>query len=315
LVVSVVAFFNLAFEVLNKKFPDVLNATYQYGYSSYQFDNARTYLAMLIIMFPAFLVLAYFWKRKQKRGIGEYDEVIRKWLSYVIIFLSILIAIIDLIILVRYFVSGEITIRFILKVLIALVGAKLVLLYFIPEVWNIKWKKFLKISGTYFSMAIVLALIIWSFCIIGSPVTQRKLQLDEKRLGDLQNLQYQIINFWQQKQKLPKDIKELANPMSGYSLPVDPEFQKGKVYEYNIKNEKKLTFELCADFSLPIPKGWQENQNYYKGGVMPMATTDVAVSSYPYTGGVNESWSHEVGRTCFERTIDKDIYPPNPKPL
>ena len=42
---------------------------------------------------------------------------------------------------------------------------------------------------------------------------------------------------------------------------------------------------------------------------------DVATSSYPYPGGVNESWDHQAGRTCFERTIDKDIYPPYPKPL
>ena len=32
LIVSVTAFFNLAFEILNKKFTDVLNDAYQYGY-------------------------------------------------------------------------------------------------------------------------------------------------------------------------------------------------------------------------------------------------------------------------------------------
>ena len=36
----------------------------------------------------------------------------------------------------------------------------------------------------------------------------------------------------------------------------------------------------------------------------------------PYGGaGTNESWDHSEGRTCFSRTIDKDIYPPYPKAL
>lgn len=323
LITSVSSFLNLAFEILNKKFPDVLNATYQYGYASSQFEAARTSLAMLIIMFPTFLVLAYFWKKKEKKGLGQYDEVMRKWLSYIVIFLSILIVVVDLIILVKYFVSGEITIRFILKVLIAIIGAKIILCYFVPEVWNIKWKKFLKITATYFSMAIVLALIVWSFCVIGSPFKQRQLQLDDRRVQDLQNIQWQVINYWQQKEKLPAGINDLKDPLSGYSLPVDPEFEKGKNYEYALKDKKGLKFELCATFSLPMPKGWQEYQNYYGGGIMPMAKEDVAVSDvatsaiypYPYPSGVNDSWDHQVGRTCFVRTIDKDLYPPYPKVL
>jgi hypothetical protein len=229
--------------------------------------------------------------------------------------------VIDLIILVRYFVSGEITIRFILKVIIALAGAKMVLYYFIPEVWNTKWKKFFKITATYFSMAMVLALIIWSFFVIGSPFKQRQLQLDDRRIQDLQSIQWQIINYWQQKEKLPASINDLKDPLSGYSLPVDPEFEKGKNYEYSLIDKNKLTFELCADFSLPMPKGWQEYQNYNGGIIAPMVATDVAVSDvatnavYPYPSGTNDSWDHQTGRTCFERTIDKDIYPPYPKIL
>ena len=65
-----------------------------------------------------------------------------------------------------------------------------------------------------------------------------------------------------------------------------------------------------------MPKGWRE---YNDGRVYPMMAyegKDTAVSSYPYPGGgMNESWDHEAGRVCFERTIDKDLYPPYPKPL
>ena len=143
---------------------------------------------------------------------------------------------------------------------------------------------------------------------------QRLLRLDDRRVSDLQNIQYQVINFWQQKEKLPANLSELSNPLSGYSLPVEPEFEEGKKYEYIVKGP--LTFELCATFSLPMPKGWREYGG--GGGVMPMIgyERDAYTTSYPYPGtGANESWDHQEGRTCFSRTIDKDLYPPYPKPL
>jgi hypothetical protein len=142
---------------------------------------------------------------------------------------------------------------------------------------------------------------------MGSPKSQRLLRLDDRRVQDLQSIQYQVINYWQQKEKLPEKLSDLANPLTGYSLPVDPEFEKGLTYEYIAKD--KTSFELCATFALPITKGWRESSG---GVVMPMySEKDVAVSSYPYPGGgANESWSHETGRTCFARTIDPEIYPP-----
>lgn len=316
LITSVVSFLNLVFSTLDKKFPDVLNSTYQYGYSTYDFEAIRTALATLIIFFPVFIVVSYFWKKFIKKGIGHLDEIFRKWILYIILFISSVVIVIDLVMLVKYFISGEITNRFIYKVLSALIVAVLVGFYYLIELRNKENRK-IKLGFIFGGVGIVLAIasICYSFSIMGSPQKQRLLRLDDKRITDLQNIQGQIINFWQQKEKLPKDLAELANPISGYSLPVEPEFEKGKKYEY-IKKDK-LKFELCAEFSLPMPKGWQEYQNYYKGGVMPMSETDnVSVSSYPYWGGgANESWDHQTGRTCFERTIDKDLYPPYPKVL
>ena len=327
LITSVVSFLNLVFSTLDKRFPDVSNATYQYGYNTYNYETMRIALATLIIFFPIFLIVFHFWKKFTKKEIGHIDQVLKKWLVYVVLFLSTLVVLIDLVTLVKYFVSGEITIRFVYKVLATFVTAVIIGKYFyISEFWSAEKKLFKKINikklntiiNPIAGSVLVILAVIWSFSVMGSPMKQRMLRLDDKRVSDLQSIQYQVINYWQQKEKLPVRLVDLANPISGYSLPVDPEFEKGKVYEYNLKDEKNLTFELCADFSLPMPKGWQESQNYYKvtGSAVPMeTTTDVAVSSYPYAGGVGESWDHQTGRTCFERTIDKDLYPPFPKVL
>ena len=305
LITSVVSFLNLVFETLNKRFPDVLNSSYQYGYSTYEYESIRMALSTLIIFFPIFIIVSYFWRRFGKE-LGHIDEIFKKWVMYIILFLSSLIIVIDLVTLVRYFISGEITYRFILKVVTVLVVAILIGFYYVFLLREKEDSKS-KIGLTFglIGIILVIASISYSFMIIGSPMTQRSLRLDDRRVNDLQSIQYQVINYWQQKEKLPENLAELANPISGYSIPVEPEFEKGRTYEDTVKS--KLTFELCATFSLPIQKGWRE---YSNGGVIPMYEKDMANVSYPYPGGgVNESWDHQEGRTCFERTIDEDIYP------
>lgn len=316
LITSVSSFLVLLFEVLNKKFPDVLNSVYQYGYNSYNFEAIRGSLATLIIFFPIFIFLSYLWIKESREDIGSINITVRKWMIYLILFLASLVIIIDLVTLVRYFVSGEITVRFIYKVLGTLVVAGLVDFYYSLKMKNRNFnnKKYQKIGLLcgLVSTAFVLGLIVFSFCIMGSPTKQRSWRLDERRINDLQNIQYQVINYWQQKEKLPESLADLKDPLAGYSLPVEPEFEKGRSYEYAKKGE--LSFELCATFTAEMPKGWQEN-NYGKGIPMPMYNEigrDVAVSSpemYPY-GGMNESWDHGKGYTCFNRTIDPDLYPP-----
>lgn len=311
LITSVVAFLNLTFETLNKKFPDALNAYYQYGYSTYEYETIRMALATLIIFFPAYLIISYFWKRYTKGEMGIIDIVIRKWMIYIILFLSVAVFMGDLVALIRYFLSGEITTRFVWKVIVTLLTTLLVGKYYIFDLlenkvfgWNIKK------SGLIFSiisLVFVIVAISFSFMIMGSPKTQRAYRLDDRRVSDLQNIQYQVINYWQQKEKLPAVLEDLSNPLTGYSLPVDPEFEKGRAYEYKAIDD--LSFELCAEFSLPMPKGWVENSY---GGVEPFYSVgkDISVAYPAYPGGVNESWDHEEGLTCFKRTIDKDIYPP-----
>lgn len=310
LITSVVSFLNLIFSTLDKKYPDILNSVYQYGYLSYDFESIRTSLATLIIFFPVFIAISYFWIKFSKNEMGHIDEIIKKWTIYIILFLSTIVVVVDLVTLIRYFISGEITSRFILKIVAALFVALIVGSYYVTLLRAKKdlGKKMGIILGFIGFLLVVFSIYV-SFSIMGSPKTQRMLRLDERRISDLQNIQYQIINYWQQKEKLPVDLKSLSNPLTGYSLPVPPEFEKGEIYEYKVNGS--LKFELCATFSLPIQKGWRDTSGSYSG-IMPIEKITSDIVSYP-VGGTNESWKHDTGRVCFERIIDKDIYPPFPK--
>lgn len=311
LIVSVVSVALLFSETLKKVMPDVLNAYYAYDYS-YTYESMRVALATLIIAFPIYLILSYFWTKVRKKEIFGWDTIILKWLIYFILFLAVIFFAIDFASLVKSFVAGELTARFALKVLATvLVTGSAWIYYFsiLKDFERDKNKKILQKSFFVFFTILVLGVIIFAFRVMGSPSTQRALKLDSRRVSDLQSIQWQVIDYWQQKSVMPEKLSDLEDPLRDSNLPLDPEFQKGKVYEYNPK--EGLTFELCAEFSAPATKSLVEG-----GYAMPIATKDVkymALDSVTYREGMTGSWDHGEGRVCFERTIDPDIYKPYEK--
>ena len=111
-------------------------------------------------------------------------------------------------------------------------------------------------------------------------------------LHDLDNIQWQIIEYWRRKEKLPETLDELTNEISGYQAPIDP--QTGLPYWY-IKKEEN-SFELCAEFNL----GRDERDSSTRARIpKPLGSREL-----------DWNWEHTAGRTCFERTIDKELYPP-----
>ncbi len=152
----------------------------------------------------------------------------------------------------------------------------------------------------YTIILIVAASIIAGFFVLGTPKEERMRRFDETRVSNLQDIQWQVINYWQAKSELPKDLSQLINQTQGVRPPVDPE--TGAAYEYKILDAKKLTFELCADFkTLSSDKvdSTTKPRSVYEAEPYPPP---------PIVGDINWNWQHGVGRTCFERTIDPDLY-------
>lgn len=143
----------------------------------------------------------------------------------------------------------------------------------------------------YIIIGIVAVAIIAGFFIVGSPLDARLRAFDERKVQDLQNIQWQIVNFYQNKARLPQTLAELTDSISGFVAPKDP--QTGMNYTYTTQGT--LTFSLCATF------------NKASEGIHP-----IIYSTYP-AGSISENWEHGEGNVCFERTIDPDFYPVHPK--
>jgi hypothetical protein len=310
LLVSSISLVNLLFASLDKLFPDILAGAYQYGYMVQDFETIRTSLSVLIIFFPTFLILSYSLHKISHKQISLYNAILRKWSLYAILFLSVLACVIDLAVLVRYFVSGEITIRFILKVIIVLCVSSISFYFYFKQLKGSSTKTHTYVLLCIASIFVMVAIAI-GFFVMGSPAQQRKLQLDQRRIDDLANIQNQVLEFWRQKSRLPERIEELVDPLNQQqNLPRDPEFNRGASYEY--KKIGELQFELCATFALPIPQGIRrsnkEDVSYSSSDKPIMAEAPVFESMFG--GQTNESWDHQAGRTCFARIIDPELYPP-----
>ncbi len=128
------------------------------------------------------------------------------------------------------------------------------------------------------------------------------MRFDATKTEHLQSIQWQIINYWQQKKAVPAALADLNDPISGFMVPADP--QTGASYEF--KKTGTMTFELCANFNRESRVNQSNQMAYPERGVDMI---DIS-QTYPTKIGMEQTnWQHGVGRVCFPRTIDPQLYP------
>lgn len=285
LYLSAVGFGMVLFALIDRWFPDPLS--YPMGANA---GPLRWALSALVIVFPVYVWISWVNARSALYTPSLRFLSIRRWLYHFTVFAASVVIIGDLVALVYNFLNGDLTGRFLLKILAVFSIAAAVFAYYL---WNIRrqtpasadpkmrWLVF----GT---VAIVVASAVSGFVVAGSPFAERMRRFDDRRVGDLQTIQWQVINYWQRKDLLPDTVDQLQDDISGFIPPREPE--TGAAYEYRALGN--LQFELCAVFS-----------------------TDGRINGDPRVPGIAfpgpkipESWAHGTGRVCFERTIDPDLY-------
>lgn len=290
LYVSAVSLIMLWFEYINRLVPSALDA-YVDPYSG----AIRWSMALLIIIFPLFIVLTRMVNQGVRRSPEKKDIWIRRWLIYLTLFVAGATVAIDLVALVNTFLGGEITARFVGKVVVVLIVALVVFGYYLLSIrgyWNTREGKS-KLVG-WIAGIIILGSIIAGFAIIGSPVAQRNLRLDQERVYDLQAIQREVVAYWQDTGTVPEALDVLADPLRGFTVPLDPMTEEP--YGYSVTGT--LSFELCGTFAREVT----------------LAEAKQAPRTYYDEFGFDVNWSHGVGEVCFERTIDPERFPRTSKP-
>ncbi|HBL39297.1 TPA: hypothetical protein DDZ10_01350 [Candidatus Uhrbacteria bacterium] len=261
---SMIALITVLFQLVDKVFPDQLE------YFGNADDPLRWGLSGVIVSFPVFVGIMIFFRRKEMKRPN--------FPIYFTLFVTALTAIVDVSVLIYRLTGGDITWRFVLKILAVLLVTGSVFAF---EMWQLKRESFeMKLLPrllTSFSYLLVLIAVVLGFIVVGSPASQRAVKYDMERINDLRALQYEILNFYDREDTLPSDLSSFRG-----GITKDPKTDES--YEYRVVDED--TFEVCAVFD----KDYEEsNSSGY----------------YPYMERA-ELFEYKAGKTCFERSVDWD---------
>ncbi len=289
---SVIAFILLTFAYINYAFPNALN---YYPVDPYQ-SGISYYMASIIVLLPLYMFLMRLIHADISRDPSRKEIWARRWALILTLFVAGIAIAIDLITLLTTFLSGEaLTVAFLLKVLVIFLVAAGVFMHFISDLrgyWDMfpLRKRAVGIGVTILAIVTIAA----GFFIVGTPWQARLARFDVQKVSDLQNIQSQVVYYWQAKQKLPKVITDLNNSLSYSPMPVDP--QTGETYVYEATGT--LSFKLCATF----------NRESRMNQAVP---TEVRMMPVPAGGKgmMQDNWAHGVGDVCFDRAIDPSFYP------
>lgn len=246
-------------------------------------DSLRGAVAALLIAFPVFLLLSRYIGGLVTREPEKRGSPVRKWLTYLTLFVAALVLIGDLIALVAELLGGELAPRFLLKALVVFVIAAAVLGHYLGDlrreehgVAAPRRRRLARLAA-----AGVFAVLATGLALLGSPGRERQARLDARRIEQLQNVSIAVQDYFARRGLLPLSLDELVRPRPGTGPAaeladrreiLDPE--TGAVFGY--ESVDTTGFRLCAVFSVPDERG--EN-----------------------TGWVDESefWRHGPGRSCF----------------
>jgi hypothetical protein len=289
LYISAISLGTNLFQFVNRWLPDAVEYSYIYESTT---SVIRSATAALIITFPIFYWISRMLRQAIARDPEKRSSKVRKWLTYVTLFVAAGVIIGDLITLVTYFLSGEITTRFLLKVIIVLAIAGSIFGYYL---WDLRgeekeiprnWKAYPAGLKAFISVvvAIVTVVSVSGLWIAGSPSAERARRFDDRRISELQSISYAVDNYWSLNKALPKDLETLQATRDAYvGSIVDPE--TSEKYEYTLTDSD--SYSLCATFG----------------------TVTNSTEPTNYNPSTSKFWEHGTGRTCYQIDVRKPTSP------
>jgi hypothetical protein len=247
---------SLCFRLIEHWLPDAVVSPYIYN-----FRAAVTWQeASILVALPIYLSVMRIIVRETRANPERIESGVRKWLTYIALLLAAIGVVSDLVCFLDYFLTGEITVRFVLKCATVLAICGSIFYYYFGFLHGRAR------NGLFAGVALAGALTACCFglAVSGTPGVQRRIEADNRRVRDLRT----IAGALSAMPALPRSLAELGAVRPGLRV-ADPE--TGRAYEYTATTPKQ--FELCATFSAEADGDGQQ-----------------------YAGAF---WSHSKGRACF----------------
>jgi hypothetical protein len=121
---------SLIFDFINRAFPDA--ATFA-GYDEYLRQSIRWSVSSLIVAFPVFLYLSWLTDRDVTSDPVKRASKVRRWLTYLTLFFAACALLGDFTTLVYNALGGELTVRFLLKIVTVALIAGTAFVYYLRD--------------------------------------------------------------------------------------------------------------------------------------------------------------------------------------
>lgn len=255
---------SILFELINRWLPDAVSRGNLYS----DFRSLVTWqMASMLVAFPIYLLSMRTLTREAAEHPERLQSGVRKWLTYIALLVTAGTMICDLICFLDYFLMGELTARFVLKVLAVLAISGSIFTYYLG------WLKGRRTRGRAFAIAAaaaVGAVFAIGLAAAGTPARQRQLEADRTRAQDLRNLATAIRGAHGAAGRMPPNLGALGT--SRRLRLEDPETRRP--YEYSLEGGSR--YALCARFAAD-------------------SSEDSGLQFRP-----GSFWNHGPGRVCFQ---------------
>jgi len=247
----------LFFTYVNRIFPDLALEYMQP--TDADLSQIRGSMATIVVAFPLLLWVTRGILREMAHHPERAVSGIRRWLTYLTLLVASSAIVGTLITLVYSMLEGELSVRFVLKVLWVLAVAGLTFTYYLLALRMDPARggtRNLHRTFAWVASGIVCVILVWGAVYVGSPLQERTRRIDQQRVSDLRAIQNEIMNIVYRglpydagqpvARPLPQTLEELqANATYMRIRTMDPE--TGELYRYTVLAPDR--FELCATFT------------------------------------------------------------------
>jgi hypothetical protein len=172
--------------------------------------------------------------RDIRQDPSRREAPVRRWLTYLSMLIAASVVIGDIITFLAYLLQGEITMRFVLKVLVVFILAAGVFWYYLTSLRPERPER----AFAYAACAAAAAGIALGFSLLGSPGHQRDIGADRKRVEHLRAIAAEL------------HVRGGTAPASLEGLN-SPRFDPVTGAQYDYRPLEGTRYELCAVFGAP----------------------------------------------------------------
>ncbi|MFA6307716.1 MAG: DUF5671 domain-containing protein [Patescibacteria group bacterium] len=266
------------FQIINKQIVDIIN-DYMINYN----DGAMKFaISAIIVSAPIYYLTSRQIFKSLFAGILDKDAGVRKWLTYFILLVSVVVMIGFLIATINNFLDGDLTTKFILKALTALIIAGAVFYFYFYDIRReeVQGKKDKMISiFAWASIVVVTVVFIASWFTVDSPAETRSKKIDTEVINNLSEINSAIVNYFTLNDTMPSDLSVLMTTDSGYRLTEQAIKQPSgdKYYDYQVTSDNE--YKICADF---LTSNLNDDSDMYY---------------------FNNEYKHDKGYQCFSQNV------------